>query len=687
MTPTEEGEDAEAELSGFPAGARWRELIPLDDAVPEEEVGNLRAPTVPNGEESIPKFNFGETFDREPFVELCEVFKEENGKLCKDRRGRQLMETVVREEGRAKKDWLEKNGLTMSSSPEEWIRPLLPDKKKPSDPKHVVSIANWCTYSNTKAMMMNAGQKGGVYPEFTPFSPQEIKHFLGLYLLNGLNPSPQLKMKFKPQHEDPINGSDLCHQVFGKNAEKRHKHFKAFFSCQDPMLPTPSRKTHPNHKVDNFLGHVNRVSMDAWDIGRHVSCDEQTIGFQGQHQDKQRINYKKEGDGFQADCICEKGFTYTFYYRNVSAPKKYLKRKCSPLHSRVLFMFDQLPCKNVIVGLDNLYISARFCREALIGKNKVMVHGVCRKEGRGIPPCVLQKEVKRAEQAAVRGKTKAAVLEGDPDCTDLVAFSVYDTKPVHFLSTACTTLQWKEITKKVYDKDAGMNVAMKFLCTELQDDYNHMMNHVDRADQLRGSYRVDKWIRNRKWWWSMWLWGLETLLVNAYVLYKETHLKAWKTPSKKLLTHYDFRRDIILTWLTGRSTIVRQPEIGTKRKRDGSNFSLLTSSTNSSAPKHKKAPTVSEASLDPQTGALLRRLDDDYVHYPALSSAKQPCCSLCRLLTPNKNVRTYAMVVVCDICRVHLCIRCFRPFHTIASVKQLKSHVMSITIDENSQNS
>ncbi len=128
----------------------------------------------------------------------------------------------------------------MSSPPEEWIRPLLPDKKKPSDPKHVVSIANWCTYSNTKAMMMNAGQKGGVYPEFTPFSPQEIKHFLGLYLLNGLNPSPQLKMKFKPQHEDPINGSDICHQVFGKNSEKRHKHFKAFFSCQDPMLPTPS---------------------------------------------------------------------------------------------------------------------------------------------------------------------------------------------------------------------------------------------------------------------------------------------------------------------------------------------------------------------------------------------------------------------------------------------------------------
>jgi hypothetical protein len=85
--------------------------------------------------------------------------------------------------------------------------------------------------------------------------------------------------------------------------------------------------------------------MDAWDVGKHLSCDEQTIRFQGRHQDKQQISYKKEGDGFQADCICESGYTYTFYFRNVPAPRKYLMKKCSPLHSRVLFLFDQLHAK------------------------------------------------------------------------------------------------------------------------------------------------------------------------------------------------------------------------------------------------------------------------------------------------------------------------------------------------------
>jgi len=54
------------------------------------------------------------------------------------------------------------------------------------------------------------------------------------------------------------------------------------------------------------------------------SCNEQTIGFKGNHQDKQCISYKKEGDGFLAKAISEDGYTYSFYFRNMPAPKKYV---------------------------------------------------------------------------------------------------------------------------------------------------------------------------------------------------------------------------------------------------------------------------------------------------------------------------------------------------------------------------
>jgi hypothetical protein len=172
------------------------------------------------------------------------------------------------------------------------------------------------------------------------------------------------------------------------------------------------------------------------------------------------------------------------------------------------------------------------------------------------------------------------------------------------------------------------------------------------------------------------MWGLETLLVNAYILYKETHRLVWKTSSKKILTHYKFRRAIVVAWLTGRSSI-EQHENGVKRKRDSTSISTLTSSSSYSAPMTAKAPTVTDASLDPQIGSLSGRLNDSYVHYPEILSSKQPCCSLCRLLTPNKNVQKYSNVFQCDICRVHLCIQCFKPFHAITSVKHLKSHVIS----------
>jgi len=164
--------------------------------------------------------------------------------------------------------------------------------------------------------------------------------------------------------------------------------------------------------------------MEAWLLGRRISVDEQTVGFKGNHADKQRISYKREGDGFLIDALCEDGYTYTIYARNMPAPKKYIDRRISPLNSRVLFMFDQLPSKNHVCGLDNLYNSVKFCREAYIGKNQIMVHGVTRRVNRGLPAMVIQEEVKnKKKQEEVRGTTKAAVLEGDPECPHLVAIT------------------------------------------------------------------------------------------------------------------------------------------------------------------------------------------------------------------------------------------------------------------------
>ena len=111
----------------------------------------------------------------------------------------------------------------------------------------------WAFWTNQKAISCSAGVPGGVYPSFTPFSYLEIEHFLGLYILQGLNPSPQVEMKFNSQQVDPVQGNDLCYCIFGANVVVRYKQFKAFFCVQDPSKIPPNRKEHPMYKVDSIL--------------------------------------------------------------------------------------------------------------------------------------------------------------------------------------------------------------------------------------------------------------------------------------------------------------------------------------------------------------------------------------------------------------------------------------------------
>ena len=176
--------------------------------------------------------------------------------------------------------------------------------------------------------MANAGGLGGKYENFVSFSTNELMQHIGLYLLQAVSPSPQIEMKFRSQADDLANGNDFVHHSFGSCAwksEKRHRHFKAFFTSVNPTKNQGNRNTHPNWKVHPLLIHMLAVSKEVVFLGRHLSCDEQTVAFKGNHKDKQRITYKREGDGFLVDCICSDGYTYCFFFRHQEASGKIMK--------------------------------------------------------------------------------------------------------------------------------------------------------------------------------------------------------------------------------------------------------------------------------------------------------------------------------------------------------------------------
>ena len=150
---------------------------------------------------------------------------------------------------------------------------------------------------------------------------------------------------------------------------------------------------------------MNFIFPTIWLLGLCFSIDEMTMRFKGQHKDKQRITYKAEGDGFQADALCDEGFTYQVYMRNDPAPKKYLKQGMSPLHSRVMALFDAVKDSYHNCTMDNLYNSDAFCRAAYNHTRKILCQGVTRKGSVAYHP--LSSKLNRSKENI---RSKSAVL-------------------------------------------------------------------------------------------------------------------------------------------------------------------------------------------------------------------------------------------------------------------------------------
>ena len=51
------------------------------------------------------------------------------------------------------------------------------------------------------------------------------------------------------------------------------------------------------------------------------------------------------------------------------------------------------------------------------------------------------------------------------------------------------------------------------------------MGGVDLAYQLLGTYRIDKGVRNIKWWWSILFWSTGVMITNAYVIYLHVNIE------------------------------------------------------------------------------------------------------------------------------------------------------------------
>ncbi len=178
-------------MAGLDMSARWVPLTWNDEPIVVPGVNSdpsHRPPTEMN-QDVNPKYDFVETFNRMPFTgttekmcygrppcdsAICNKKKERKRKRLPTRQMRVPADVEPRVLGEPNSDFLKRYGLDETNHPMDWFTafmPLTPDANKEDpaivnvkgDHKTKFAVSNWTAYSNTKAMMCNAGEKSHIF--------------------------------------------------------------------------------------------------------------------------------------------------------------------------------------------------------------------------------------------------------------------------------------------------------------------------------------------------------------------------------------------------------------------------------------------------------------------------------------------------------------------------------------------
>lgn len=273
----------------------------------------------------------------------------------------------------------------------------------------------------------------------------------------------------------------------------------------------------------------------------------------------------------------------------------------------------------------------------------------------------------------MRYTVKAAVLKGDAVCKDLLAVFLYDTKPIYFLTSATSQLYWMKKERQVYDPKRKKTFKMPFYRLNIIDFHNNNMGNVDLANQLRNVYRYDSsWYRNCKWWWAIWWWAFQLLLTNSYVLYCKYHKMM---DSKKVLSHYDYIKQFSLAWINQEQYWPKTLKVASRKRPTEDQEILVTrgrkklgTGSMSVSNNNSMCYKMEDESLHPTKGKYSCRLNMSVQHFPEAIKAKRARCALHKWSRDQQGPEVFASVVLCSVCRVHLCLSCYKLFYTEADI-------------------
>ena len=372
------------------------------------------------------------------------------------------------------------------------------------------------------------------------------------------------------------------------------------------------------YKVRPIMKILGKSFQENFNLGQNVSVDEAMVKGKGRNPVKQYMPAKPIKRGSKLWCIgcscCAYLWDFQLYAgKEDNAPEGGLSTRvvcdlCHPL----------LDDKHHVIYMDNFFSSVALCKK-LKGFGTYSV-GTLRANRKDYPEALkdkaLLKKLKRGDYHTASGEE--------------ITISVWkDTKEVSFISNVHSSRGQDTVSRK--KKDGSVS---KIPAPPVVKDYNANMGAIDKNDQLKKSYAIDR--KSKRWWIRIFLHLLDICRVNSFIMYQLSYVK----------------------WNSGPMEDEVAPILNQKEFSSSLVKSLCGTFTNRK-PQGRPSPVQLP---------LLRTPGHESVNVTKNGAMKRGRCHECSIGRNKKNARTET-VYGCIQCQVRLCRdKCHDIYHSRITV-------------------
>ncbi|XP_062614405.1 piggyBac transposable element-derived protein 4-like [Saccostrea cucullata] len=413
-----------------------------------------------------------------------------------------------------------------------------------------------------------------------------MQAYIGILIMMGINKIPDYKLYWS-------------HNKFLRNAGfqevmplKRYEKITQYLHCSAEDMEDTLYKIRP------ILDIVSKNMSESYNPRKQQTIDEGMIAYKGRHKAKQYIPSKPTKWGLKVWLRCDSlsGFCHQL--------DLYLGRdqyKGVPVGQTVVFkLTEELKGKNHHVFFDSFFTSVELAKGLLA--RKIFCCGTIVRNRKGFP----------SDLKSVTPKFQGDYVTRQDG--QLTATVWMDNRPVSVLSTMTSPLEMAtNVSRRLKD-----GTAVSVPRPQSIGYYQSYFRGVDLFDQLRSKYPVGR--ASKKWWKYVLHFLINTAIINAYILMKESRPQLPKKKYRQL----DFRISLA------------QNLIGSFRT--------------------------------PLRAAGRRTLNTPTCHSFSKLVKKRSYCKQCSKSTPRKRKDT---AYGCSLCDTHLCGKqCFSLFHGFLSIEE-----------------